>query len=731
MAKYDFNLLHDDDFQRLGCHVVCLRENFEIESFSKYKDKGIDGLYQNKNTKIVIQCKRYKNFNSLFSNLKNKELDKVKKISPSRYILVLATKINKEQKTKILKLFKDYIIDDKDIITGDDLEYYFTENKYEEAKNEYLSYLSPSYSEYKKMLDLNINKAIYKDTEWLINDILKYSKYFVATQSFNKAKKALNESKIILLTGDPGSGKTTNAVMLIDYLYKNKKIKEFYKVNSCKDIMSLLDENISQAFFIDDFWGSTNVFQKFNPEEENKLLYIIEHLESANNTYLILTTREYILQQKMNNFKNLKSLVTDKRIFFKNNKYTKIEKINILLKHAASSNLDLDYIAKLTYNADYIVSLPNYSPRFVSSYLDKITDIKKDSMTFVKDFIDYLDHPYDYFSNIFNDFSLGAKMILYLLGLVSSLEYEDLKYSFIKVAKKLDNINPSEFDDYLHELESSWIDINVRDNKVFFTNYTYEEYTLEILKNKIIDFIDVLIEELPIFNFIFNIINMNIQLDDRIKDKVIERIIKEYDYWKVLDDYNYAFWARKDLNQGDIIWQLIRIAKEYKSFKLLNFIKDKVILNIENYKFNIFNVEDDDLGSVPELLKKLEELGIDLDMEDLIIKYISKAVTMNQIYALRYLPLKYQPYIKNYLKNIFTQDNIIEKLCCDLWLLSYDGFTMKYEMLLDDFPDILKYLGLKLTKEIKTIINDNKLDHHDNNYKFDNKPNKENNWVNK
>lgn len=123
MPNYDFHsLLQPLEFQDLVCDIVQLRDNIFLETYREGRDSGIDGSYTDSTQKIIVQAKRYKqDFKKLYRDLQYIELPKVRKLSPNRYILGVSVNFGPGEKEKIVNLFKGYITNNSDILSGKDI----------------------------------------------------------------------------------------------------------------------------------------------------------------------------------------------------------------------------------------------------------------------------------------------------------------------------------------------------------------------------------------------------------------------------------------------------------------------------------------------------------------------------------------------------------------------------------------------------------------------------------
>lgn len=93
MKNYDFGILSPFEFECFVRDILTERDKIDYCSFAEGKDGGIDlrASYGASKT-IIVQAKRYKTWKELKPELK-KEVDKVRRLSPDRYII--ATSVEK------------------------------------------------------------------------------------------------------------------------------------------------------------------------------------------------------------------------------------------------------------------------------------------------------------------------------------------------------------------------------------------------------------------------------------------------------------------------------------------------------------------------------------------------------------------------------------------------------------------------------------------------------------
>lgn len=121
MPNYDFQSLSSYDFELLACDLIQVELDIRLESFAPGPDGGIDFRFRDKSGDIVVQCKHYKDYETVYRILKREEVSKVQKLQPKRYILALSTPLTPRRKDAIFALFAPYCQATGDIFGREDI----------------------------------------------------------------------------------------------------------------------------------------------------------------------------------------------------------------------------------------------------------------------------------------------------------------------------------------------------------------------------------------------------------------------------------------------------------------------------------------------------------------------------------------------------------------------------------------------------------------------------------
>ena len=393
MKDYKFDSLNDKEFEALCISLLCKRENIFIERFKPGRDNGIDGrFYKDENSDAIVQCKHWigSGLSSLLKYLKDCELKKVIKLNPSRYILSTSLPLSPSDKNKIALIFKPFIKKNSDILGKDDLNSLISQFPEVEKEHIKLWFSSPS------LLEYLLNNATYNVSRESIKTITQKAKIYVNTASHKKALEKLDRLHTIIITGEPGIGKTTLAEQLCLH-YLNQKYELICVDDSLREAENVYHEEKHQVFYFDDFLGS-NYLEGLHSREDSKTTRFIKKVARLENKRFILTSRTSILNQGKQYSQAFRSDNIDRNEFeLCIDSLTYFDKAQILYNHIWYGNLLESLVDEFYHERRYheVIRHRNFNPRIIQFITDAEKINNPESSTYWPYIIKSLENPAD------------------------------------------------------------------------------------------------------------------------------------------------------------------------------------------------------------------------------------------------------------------------------------------------------------------------------------------------
>ncbi|MEU8633275.1 restriction endonuclease [Amycolatopsis sp. NPDC048633] len=301
MDSFDLGRLSDYDFE-----VLC-RDLFEemlglrIEIFARGADGGVDLRHMaDDGSSVVIQCKHWARTGrtKLLAHMRDKERPKIAALQPARYILATSVELTVDAKDTLLEDLSPFVR-----TTGD---LYGAEQIAEElrkrpglVRQHFRLWLSNT----TVLQEVLRQDALIRSAD-LVDELDEAAKTFVPTPVFDTARRLLGRESICLLAGIPGVGKTTIAKMLARLHLENG----YQVVDVSRDVDEIdrawLD-GTPQLFFYDDFLGQITLEHQLGKNEDRRLLRVMRRVRKTPGKLLLLTTREYILQEAKRRYESL------------------------------------------------------------------------------------------------------------------------------------------------------------------------------------------------------------------------------------------------------------------------------------------------------------------------------------------------------------------------------------------------------------------------------------------
>lgn len=467
MAEYDFKSLSPIDFEILTRDLLQQELKVRFESFKAGRDGGIDLRYSiDVTNNIVVQCKHYvvSGFSSLKAIMKNEELDKIKKLNPRRYILSTSVSLGVQQKEEIKRILLPYIKDNSDIIGQTDINNLLGRHPNIERSTIKLWATNATVLEEVLHASIKNNSRIEKDR------LQEHAKIYVNNESFAKAMKILNENNFCIIAGQPGIGKTILAEMLA--LYFCKRDFELIKVSfDIQEALAFIHGEAKRIYFYDDFLGQISYFEKLHKNEDQRLLDFINAIRKTKGSKLILTTREYILNQaKYQSEKLGREDFDGQKCIVDLESYTRRIRAEILFNHLYFSTLPDPIINALLRDKAYlkIIDHRNYNPRIIQLMTEPKRLEGLQPGNYIKILTEHLDKPimvWDYaFKKHLSQFA--RNMLIVMFSMPKEVDFDELKLAFENYHSSYSKrfslpIGPNDALNALKELEGDFVAIKM------------------------------------------------------------------------------------------------------------------------------------------------------------------------------------------------------------------------------------------------------------------------------
>lgn len=484
MPHYDFTALSSVDFENLVRDLLQKELKITLESFKSGRDRGIDLRYSpDSGRTLIVQCKHYAGtpYRKLLSDLRKKEVPKVSRLSPARYILATSVGLSPDNKDELARLFAPYCTSVGDIYGRDDLNNLLA--KFPEIERQHFKLWLTSVP----VLERVLHSAVFNQTAADLDRIQRKLKYYVQNESFFEASRLLEKEHYCIIAGIPGIGKTTLAeILLVSYISQGYEAVSI--TNDISEAFEVYRKSDKQIFYYDDFLGQTSIEEKLGKNEDKSLLSFIDFVRGSKTARFIMTTREYILNRAKTKYERLAQSGFDvHKCVISLADYTRFERAKILFNHVYFSGLPHAYKESLLDCKGYqkIIEHKNFNPRIIEWMTEHAAGLDIKSGDYVAHFMANLDDPTRLWEHAFeNQLSDAARhLLLVLASLPKDVLLEDLEQAFDshhKYSAQRHNLktSPNDFTRALKELESNFVQVEKKnyDTVVNFHNPSVRDF---------------------------------------------------------------------------------------------------------------------------------------------------------------------------------------------------------------------------------------------------------------
>ena len=587
MQDYDFHYIFEPlEFQDFARDMVQIRDNILFESFVEGKDLGIDGRYVQGNGKTtILQAKRLKKVNvkSLAKEEKHKldELDK-NGVNISRYIIVFSTNLSVYQKEQLLSLMHPYIIHTSDIIGNKDLNNYLmsSDQKYKSIEEKYFKLWIQNTNTLKKVIFNSVNAPMVQISKMNLEKSIEKAKVFVETNVYEKALRQLKVNNILFISGEPGVGKTTLANQLALYYFLKYEYHTYVYATSVDDLYKAQNTEGKKVVVFDDFWGSNFFLGLGNGADEKRLAMIIDYIRNRDDYILILTTREYILEQGLKQNEDLRHMIESFKLECIIEQYSDSDKLKIYYGHLKNSRLTWKQLNALVNIYDHVIESENYNPRVIEMFLNTV-ETSLDANECAEAFLNYIENPNDFWSKIYENLSEEAQTIYLIMATMPlPVEVKEVAKCYTQRARNQNKaLAWKSFEKAIKELEKTVIktDCFESDKPIYtitFQNPSVKDFIIALITNNPDQYVELLLDTCQCFNQCIELLNILrfIKLENNFYLPIMRKAINKIDSESIIftDKYRYLLADKENAQKFHSLFQTDEVHQENGYGRIIN-----------------------------------------------------------------------------------------------------------------------------------------------------------------
>lgn len=581
----DFAKFDPDTFEKICRDIVENIENIHLRKTAVGPDGGIDfsTASEKEKKKIIGQSKHYND--STFPKLRKDVQTSAEGLAEREfdtYYLMTSYKLNKSNKQELKKLLETTLKANNINIYGrhelsDELD------RCPQIKLHYITKLYDSIEVIKDVMNSNAGRKLAAHSYLSEEKLRKH----IQLDVFPKVFRKLDNHKLIILTGEPGVGKTTFTEKLVQELvfkYSNNVDLEILEYAASDKEYEELEHNIKDRtiYILDDFLGK-NALQFFTDKENAAIVRLIKTISSKHfrenypNTYFILNSRINIIKSaniESSDFQKIDKNNENYKFFINLDEISDYNKAEILLSHIKHSDLSKEI--KLLFREKnslfsntelymWIIKHKNYNPRQIETIMDKLSGYKEfEKLKLIDEIKNYFENPFSLYESTFKRIDKDEKK-LFLLYFVHYAKNETgiPLEEYIRLADQILSISKEVVENFI--------------NKYIGTFFQRENYDIKFLNPGIYEVIGELAKNNgPLYREVFKeyekVESTNGNALKKFSEIVDEKIIKIEDtetYENISNKEKYRI--TKDINEK---FKLLKAGLKEKDLPI-DYIDDK------------------------------------------------------------------------------------------------------------------------------------------------------------
>lgn len=536
---------------------------------------------------------------------------------------------------------------------------------------------------------------------------------YVETGTYRRIKEFWDKNHVVIITGDPGAGKTAAAYKLA-WQFSGEDTDKIVYTNSLNIIFSQYSEGGEKVFLLDDFWGSIRHRGGVN---HSKLQMILKGIMESEDQRLIITTRDYILESEINGNRLCKPFLERFRVGCYEEDYTLGEKVEILFSHIKSSGLPWDYANAVYEILPELLMDTEFNPRIVAMAVHQDDWKYMCPEQYAGELKDNLEYPEEFWNSILKDLDEDSLVLAVLLySFEGAANLEDLQYAYEIYEKKERAIR--EVRDFFgclgtleHSIAISFAPLDEEHPVIWFKNPGIEDCVGNFIQEHKEVYYSIILDSIFTFNQIVFLSReylggLNAEQRERVAAKCMEAYGTYELVWAWMDEIYYDE-EHPEFESEMYHFQIIQnIYEKIRQPRLFDFLQEKMngfCDRMENHRELSF----EDLERFPQVAAESIKNGFEYNGEKVLESYFSY---LDQI-LLYGQAEKFRDVFPEEYEKIWDREKsqMIEKIPKRIlgsleYFIKKEDYEMQTDILIDRIPEILEDYGLEYTEKLQEEV---------------------------
>ena len=431
--EFNYSALDSFEFETLARDVAEKITNVKLSCYAAGADGGVDAsdyyYHMGKQKRVVVQAKHWSRYVSPAEWIETVDrlidrLGKTQKIPSDELVIVTSARVSEEVQCKIIESGNSKGINHCVVIDSIKLDDFLQKEENKSIlKHHFKLWIAGT-----NILSLMLNRSVDIDTGVFLDQIEDHKGLYVQTSVFDKAVESLRHNSVLLITGDPGTGKSVLTEMIAYQLAAANYQVVYSSCNNIDGIKGVIAPDCENTLFVlDDFLGQRCL--DVDSLKMRELVMLLRYVSKLKNCHAVLNSRISILNEAKridDSFSRFIESMGIGIVVINTSEMSLLDKARIFLSSLSYGKVPMEYVDSLRTRAPSFLSAQmkcielcrhdNYNPRIIefccrSEFWEGVSP-----SSFPDAIKEKLDHPNDVWQNEFEErLEKSERMLAYQL----------------------------------------------------------------------------------------------------------------------------------------------------------------------------------------------------------------------------------------------------------------------------------------------------------------------------